>query len=205
MRMRDRDRFPVAHYGPIHGVWLALCVVLTWVLYRPCRLIRLPVFIRGKRNIVFGPGFVCGYFVRLDAFGPKGCISFGKDVQINDSVHIGSISKVEIGNNVLIASRVFITDHDHGGYGDSGASSNPREPPSHRELVSRAVIIGDNVWIGENVSILPGSRIGEGSIIGAGAVVKGDIPPNCIAVGIPAVVVKRFDDSSGRWRLTRQA
>jgi lipopolysaccharide O-acetyltransferase len=61
------------------------------------------------------------------------------------------------------------------------------------------VRIGQRVWLGEGVSVLKGVTIGDGSIIGAGAVVNKDIPPNCIAVGVPARIVKRFCAETGSW------
>jgi acetyltransferase-like isoleucine patch superfamily enzyme len=52
------------------------------------------------------------------------------------------------------------------------------------------VLEGEN-WIGANVTILGGVTIGRGAIIAAGAVVTEDIPPYCIAGGIPAKVIKQ--------------
>lgn len=73
-------------------------------------------------------------------------------------------------------------------------------PPVERALTNDAeVIIGDNVWIGDNVVILPGVHIGDGSIIGANAVVTHDIPPNSIAVGSPARVIKQWNARTQTW------
>jgi acetyltransferase-like isoleucine patch superfamily enzyme len=55
------------------------------------------------------------------------------------------------------------------------------------------VKIGDDVWIGAQSIILAGSTIGSGSVIGAGSVVKGVIPPNCLAAGSPARIIRRLD------------
>jgi lipopolysaccharide O-acetyltransferase len=192
-----------AVYGLVQILWLALCTLNTRIFFPGCTLIRLPVFLRGRRRIAFGRNFVCGYLGRLDATGAPGCLRFGSDVQINDFVHIGAQECVSIGNNVLIASRVFISDHDHGSYGDTPDCSSPDEPPMARSLRVRPVHIGDNVWIGEGASVLSGVTIGAGSIIGAGAVVTQDIPADSIAVGVPARVVRRFDRSSGRWQPVR--
>jgi acetyltransferase-like isoleucine patch superfamily enzyme len=52
------------------------------------------------------------------------------------------------------------------------------------------VTIGDNVWMGARVTVLPGVTIGENAVIGAGSVVTKDIPPNAIAVGNPAQVLR---------------
>ncbi len=189
-----------SRYGFLQSIWLAGCLLTTRLFFRPSRLIRFPIFLRGKANIRFGRRFVSGYLARLDALGGPGCIEFGDDVQINDYVHIGAIERVRIGNHVLIASRVFISDHDHGLYGtDPESASSPQQPPAQRIVTGRPVDIGDRVWIGENVSILSGVTIGSGSIIGAGAVVRTDIPANCIAVGVPARVVRRFDFEKKIW------
>ena len=61
------------------------------------------------------------------------------------------------------------------------------------------VIIGNNVWIGEGAAILSGVKIGEGSIIGTNSVVLKDIPPNSIAVGSPAKVIKKYDFDKKEW------
>ena len=63
--------------------------------------------------------------------------------------------------------------------------------PNLRSLSSKGpVIIEDNVWIGTKASIMPGVRIGKGAIIAANSVVTHDIPPYCVAAGIPAKVIK---------------
>lgn len=189
-----------SQYGPVQTVWLGVCFILTKLFFRPCRLIRFPIFVRNRSHIRFGKRFVSGYLARLDALGGPGCLEFGDDVQINDHVHIGALERVRIGNHVLIASRVFITDHDHGAYGASDRSaSSPLQAPVERIHTSKPVDIGDRVWIGENVSILSGVTIGSGSVIGAGAVVCADIPPNCIAVGVPARIVRTYDFSTQCW------
>ena len=52
------------------------------------------------------------------------------------------------------------------------------------------VEIGNDVWIAANVTVLKGSKIKDGAIIGAKALVKGEIPENSIAVGIPSKIIK---------------
>lgn len=123
---------------------------------------------------------------------------FGNDVSINDDVHIGCVSRVEIGNNVLMASKIYISDHNHGSYSGEEQDS-PMLPPGERRLGYAPVVIEDNVWLGELVSVLPGVTIGRGSIIGANSVVSRDIPPYCIAVGTPAYVIKRYNFELREW------
>ena len=177
--------------------------ILTRIFYRNARLVRFPIYIRGKKLIKFGNGLTTGENVRLDAFqwgDIAPILQIGSNVQINDSVHIGAIERVIIGDNVLIASRVFISDHNHGDYQTQDSLSAPDVPPIKRPLSSRPVSIGNNVWLGEQVCVLPGVTIGDGSIIGANAVVTQDIPPNSVAVGNPARVIRIYDFVEKKWR-----
>lgn len=54
------------------------------------------------------------------------------------------------------------------------------------------VIVEEDVWIGCNVTLLSGVKIGRGSTLAAGAVVSKDIPPYCIAAGVPAKPIKFY-------------
>ncbi len=49
------------------------------------------------------------------------------------------------------------------------------------------------MWLGDRVTVCKGVTIGENSIVGAGSVVVRDVPPNVIAGGNPARVVKQLD------------
>lgn len=129
-------------------------------------------------------------------------IKFGSDVQINDNVHIAAASLVEIGHNVLIASRVFITDHDHGFY-SGNIQSKPFEVPVERPLNCANVKINDRVWIGEGACIMKGVTIGEGSIVGANSVVTKSVPDNSIVVGIPGKVIRSYDETNLIWKTTK--
>ena len=53
------------------------------------------------------------------------------------------------------------------------------------------VTIGKGASIGTHSTVMPGVTIGEGAIVGAHSLVLTDIPPNCLAYGVPAKVVKR--------------
>ena len=147
----------------------------------------------GGKYISIDSGFVCLGNLRLEAFEKhlnkvySPVISIGKNVGINFDCHIGAINRIVIGDNVLLASKVFITDHSHG----DTTMSTLKNSPSRRTLISKGpVIIGNNVWVGEGVAIMPNVTIGENCIIGANAVVTKDIPANCVAAGIPAKVIK---------------
>ena len=187
-------------YGFLGLIQLIYFKIRTFFLFKNAKIIRFPIRIRGKKFISVGKGFTTGFNCRIDAYSNKKekVIYIGENVQINDYVHIGAIEKIEIGDNVLIASKVFITDHNHGSY--SGIDNDsPFSIPKNRKLYSSKVVIEKNVWLGEFVSVLPGVRIGEGSIIGTMSVVNKNIPPFSIAVGSPARVIKKYNKDSKIW------
>lgn len=58
------------------------------------------------------------------------------------------------------------------------------------------VVLKENCKIGSHSIIMPGVTVGQNSIVGAFSLVKGDIPENVIAVGVPAKVIKKKDDQN---------
>lgn len=69
-----------------------------------------------------------------------------------------------------------------------------RGDPQKRSTMHPAPItIGKDVWIGANVTVVPGVDIGDGAVIAAGAVVTQNVPPNVIAGGVPAKVLKKIE------------
>jgi acetyltransferase-like isoleucine patch superfamily enzyme len=112
-------------------------------------------------------------------------IEIGKNSYLSQEVIINSRHSIQIGKNVLIGHQVIMMDYDAHTiiYHDSQQQNN------QSDRVKR-IIIGDNVWIGARVTILKGVTIGDGSIIGANSCVISDIPPNTIAVGNPAKIVR---------------
>lgn len=154
-------------------------------------------WIKNPKYISIGKNFSALYHLRLEAwdrfqgetFNPE--IVIGDDVICNSDVHIGAIDKIVIGNNVLMASRIYISDHSHGNI----TAEDLEKIPGMRSLYSKGpVIIEDNVWIGEGVCILPGVTIGENSIIGANAVVNKSFPKNSVIAGIPARLIKTLEN-----------
>lgn len=175
-------------------------------MYGHQRIIRSPFVLRGRRMISFGKELTTGVGCRIEAFiadeNKSVKLRLGNRIQMNDYVHISAIYSIDIGDDVLIASHVFISDSSHGSYNGDDNDSNPIVPPIKRYYPVASVIIGNRVWIGEGVIIMPGTFIGQGSIIGAHSVVKGTIPDNCIAVGTPIRIIKRFNPITGKWEKT---
>lgn len=86
---------------------------------------------------------------------------FGNGVHINDYVHICSMERVSIGNNALIAGKVYISDNSHGCYKGAVNDTSPEVLPISRSYYISPVIIEDNVWMSEGVVVLPGVTIGR--------------------------------------------
>lgn len=173
-------------------------LILTKLFFKHARLIRRPVYIRGKKSIVGGNNLTLGRFCRFDLDGNKKTLFIGDNCEFGDMTHIVALNNVQIGNNVLIASKVFISDTSHGSY--KGIDQDlPSIPPNKRKLISDEVVIGNNVWIGENVVILAGVHIGDGCIIGANSVVTKNIPNNTIAAGVPVKFIKLYNNELKEW------
>lgn len=180
-----------------------ISLIYTKMFYKGARLIRRPIFVRSKKLLQYGEGFTTGYNCRFEMFdGGKGHakkLNIGKNCKVGDYVHIAAGESVRIGDNVLMGSKILITDLNHGNYSEMCINSAPHIPPDSRPIHTEAVSIGNNVWLGDNVCILPGVTIGDGCIIGANAVVNKDIDSNCIAAGSPARVVKKYYEESKTW------
>ena len=189
--------------GVLEALKLGISLLRSKLRFPRARMIRFPIYIRGKKYISFGKALTTGVGCRIEAFRlngePPPVLRFGERVQLNDYVHICALQDVEIGNDVLMASHVYISDNSHGSYKGDDFDSSPAEAPIGREYHTTPVKIGDRVWIGEGVMILPGVTIGDGAIIGAHSVVSSNIPSECIAVGAPARIVKKYNHSSKKW------
>lgn len=124
-------------------------LICTKLFYKGARLIRRPVYIRGKSSLQFGKGLTTGHGCRFDLPGSKSkTLIIGNNCEIGDYVHIFAHERVEIGDNCLMASKIFISDTNHGDYSEDNKDSSPIIPPNKRSLYTKAVRIGNNVWIG---------------------------------------------------------
>ena len=93
---------------------------------------------------------------------------------------------VEIGEHVEITSGVRFITHDGGVW-------VLRDQHPDVDVFGK-IVVGNNVFIGFNAIVMPGVTIGDNCVIGAGSVVTRSIPANSVVAGVPAKVIKTFDE-----------
>lgn len=98
--------------------------------------------------------------------------------------------EVEIGENFRIDHQGGIVISGYCKFGNNCIIRNGVTIGIARRKENKAPILGDNVDIGTGAKIIGDIKIGNNVKIGANAVVIKDIPNDCIAVGIPAKVIK---------------
>lgn len=151
-----------------------------------------PVLINGQGTVTFGrqvqigvinaPDFYTGY-AYIEAREAGASVEFGNNIAINNGFSaVAERSSIRIEDGALIGANCHITDSDF-----HALAPGARETGAYS---CKPVLLKKNVFIGSNVSILKGVTIGENSVIAHGAVVSHDIPPNVMAGGVPARILK---------------
>ena len=153
--------------------------------------------------------------LRIRIIQTRSYLARGSDIEIDKSVRFGRWcfftskgGEIVIGENTFLNTQVIL-NADFGGkiHISNDCMIGPRtifRTANHKindiHSIKRGqghafanIFVERNVWIGANVSVLSGVTIGENSVIAAGAVVTKDIPKNCLAAGVPAIVKKYYD------------
>ncbi len=108
-------------------------------------------------------------------------IRVGARTFVNYGLVALDVASIEIGDDVQIGPNVQLLTPMH-----------PIDPDTRRAKWEAAepIVIEGNVWLGGGVIVLPGVTIGENTVVGAGTIVTKDLPPNVVAAGNPARVVR---------------
>lgn len=108
-------------------------------------------------------------------------IRVGARTFVNYGLVALDVASIEIGDDVQIGPNVQLLTPTH-----------PVEPDARRAKweAAQPIAIEGNVWLGGGVIVLPGVTIGENTVVGAGSIVTKDLPPNVVAAGNPARVVR---------------
>lgn len=124
------------------------------------------------------------------SFAPTVSFRNAERITLGAGTHIGegsviwagdSTGRVILGEKCLLAPNVTITASNYG--------VEQGTPVMDQRKIERDIVLGDDVWLGANVVVTAGVTIGSGAVVGAGAVVTKDLPPQCIAAGVPARVI----------------
>ena len=149
---------------------------------RNLQLSALP-YVRGHARITIGDNCRLGYFsVDSGKYIDQPELTIGNDCVISSNVAFVVNMRVTLGNHVGIAGRCRITD----------APGHPSDPEKRKAGVDQTeedfgpVTIEDYAWIGHSAHIQKGVTVGRGAVVAPGSVVVKDVPPNGLAMGIPA-------------------
>ena len=118
-------------------------------------------------------------------------MTLGNRVTFNRRCTVYCFERIDFGDDVIIASDVFISDTSKG--------IDARESYRYQHFETKPVSIGSHAWVGEKAIVLPGVKIGEHAIVGAGSVVTKDVPAYTMAVGNPARVIKKWNMDMALW------
>lgn len=139
------------------------------------------------RQVMIEDGFIFADVCPESGDQPK--IVIGDGCTFMFRFQVNAAQSVRIGNYVLAASNVLITDFDH--VVEPGGTPITRS----QKFDAAPVTIEDNCWLGQNVVIAKGVTIGHDSIVGANTVVTRDVPPCSVVAGNPARVIKQVGDA----------
>ena len=158
-------------------------------------LLQSPFRMDGAAGISLGNGSVLqrgGWLYCIGLEGRPAQLEIGSGCVFGFNNHITAAESVRIGDQVLTANNVYISDNLH-------SYENIATPIMHQPLrIKGRVEIGSGSWLGENVAVI-GARVGRNCVIGANAVVTHDIPDYCVAVGAPARVIRHYDSLRQAW------
>ena len=188
-----RNRLHVSDRTSIPSTWalvgMAQQVLLSRFHLRRCTRVGSLPRIQGIPRIVNKGTLLIGDRVRiLSTTVPSELVvragarlELGDHVYINYGASICAYQSIRIGDRCTVGTYVIITDNDQHDLLDRS-----KLPPS------KPVTVEDDVWIGDRVIILKGVTIGSRSVIGAGSVVTRAVPPDSIAAGNPAKVLRQI-------------
>ena len=120
-----------------------------------------------------------------------GSIKIGNNTGISSSVII-SENSIVIGDNVMIGVGCTICDTDF-----HPIAYQERLIPGARGKKAK-IIIEDGVFIGMHSTVLKGVTIGARTVVAANSIVTKSLPPDVIAGGCPARVIRTINQTSSQ-------
>jgi serine acetyltransferase len=117
-------------------------------------------------------------------------VSIGRRCVIGRGSHIIGHWSIELGDEIQTGPYVYITDQNH-------SYEDLETPVGWQKPSELAVKIGSGSWLGANVVILPGTTLGRNTTVAAGAVVRGTFPDHVVLGGVPAKVLRHYEEDEG--------
>lgn len=164
--------------------------------------IRRNIQIDGPRSIYIGNNIVLDTDCVLNVVDhhqsykynyPKPIIKIENNAGISKGTFISAVRSIHIKKNVMIGPYCFIGDYDH-------EYTGIEKPIVSQPLTNiKPIVIEEGAWIGAHVVVVSGVTIGKNSVVGANSVVTNNIPDYCLAAGVPAKVIKRYDHKIEKW------
>jgi acetyltransferase-like isoleucine patch superfamily enzyme len=162
------------------------------------------VYVQGARFISIGDGswiqrhaHLSVPLIEMESVPTGTPLRIGKRVQIGEGCFFAAANKVEIADDALFGPNVYIADHTHA-YEDPLISIRDQGLSNYGR-----VCIGKGAWIGINVVIIAINKkeisIGAGAVVSANSVVTRSVAPKTMVAGIPARVIKKYDEHLGQW------
>ena len=156
-----------------------------------------PIFIGNFKRIFIDKKVRIMPNARIEVVDKNSSIVFEDNISIAQNLHIisGGNQELRISKNTTFSANVFITNVDHE-YQDINTHI------MEQKLIFNKTFISENCFIGYGAVIQAGTILGKQCIVGSNAVVRGTFPDYCVIVGIPAKIIKRYDEKSAVWKKT---
>jgi len=117
-----------------------------------------------RERCILGDDVLVGTNAVLD-----GLLTVGSNVSIQTGVYVPP--ETRIGDDVFLGPQATLTNDPY---------------PLRRDVPLEGPTVEDGASVGANATLLPGVTVGENAFVAAGAVVTEDVPPDTLAVGVPA-------------------
>ena len=163
----------------------------------------------GLLAVVMGRSIRIGRHSSVGTMSYVACerIEIGEDARIREQVYVGGPQLPEsafiLGSRTIVLQMAFINPTKPVTIGDDTGIGGHCLIFTHGAWLNQLdgypvtyepVTLGKSVWLPWRVFLMPGTTIGDGSVIGANSLVSGTIPPNSLAVGSPARVIRSAPD-----------
>ena len=150
------------------------------------------IYIHGNNNVVRFGKWTSFWSSEICTEDDGNEISIGNHTKILSQTKLAAIegTKIIIGDECGFSTDVIMR---------TGDSHSILDMEGRRTNASKDIILENHVWVGIKVICMKGTYVSRNSIIAAGAVVSGKfMEPNCIIGGLPAKVIKRDIEWTGK-------